>query len=116
MRFPRIVLFSASLLFAGLIVVRAASPVNHKQVDSGQKKLQFVDGAPLPPHSGANNTLFADGAPLPPPHLDGGDMLLADGAPPPSAHADDDSAALLADGAPLPPLGSAIASGRLRNL
>jgi len=100
MRFPRIVLFSASLLFAGLIVVRAASPVNHKQVNNDQKKLQFVDGAPLPPHSDANNTVFPDGAPLPPPHLDGGVTLLADGAPLPPPHGDNNSAASLADGTP----------------
>jgi hypothetical protein len=69
MRSPRIVLFSVSLLFAGFIVVRAASPVNHNQVNSDQKKWQLVDGAPLPPpHADANTMLLADGAPLPPPH------------------------------------------------
>ena len=70
MRFSRIVLFSASLLFAGFIVVRVASPVNHNQVNSDQKKLQFADGAPLPPpHLDGGDVLLADGAPLPPPHL-----------------------------------------------
>jgi hypothetical protein len=108
MRFSRLVLFSSSLLLAGFIVVRAASPVNH---NTDQKKLQLVDGAPLPPpHADANSTLFADGAPLPPPHLDGGAMLLADGAPLPPPHSDGNTM-LLADGAPLPPPHQAIESG-----
>jgi hypothetical protein len=69
MRSPRIVLFSVSLLVAGLIVVRSASPVNHNQMNTNQQRLELVDGAPLPPpHSDANTMLLADRAPLPSPH------------------------------------------------
>ena len=103
MRFTRFALLSSSLLLAGFIVVRAASPVNHNQPNSEPNKLQLVDGAPLPPpHAAVDNALFADGAPLPPPRLDGGSVLFADGAPLPPPRAVD-GLVLLADGAPLPP-------------